>query len=259
MKIYVTKVKQYIFIHIVSTGIRVLTFLNDAQIASKCVEVSKSLSSLESSLFTYDLRDTTTIGDAARLCVSIKNISERITERMLAAAAASLKIHYRIVDSQLMPLFESLGWVRIKRDGNKIESFVEQIPPTQDFLSTLGKKWEEDRPTVIDRATIKSVNILSSRPYAKDALVSELSSAEDDFQLMLDYGESGGYFGKFISEEYGVETIWTPHYWTSNSESVIEFLKRQNEQQFREIAMIMNLLRRAQGTPTERISGTNHY
>jgi hypothetical protein len=88
-----------------------LTFLNDAQIASKCVEVSKSLSNLESSLFTYDLRDTTTIGDAARLCVSIKNISERITERRLAAAAASLKIHYRIVESQLMPT------VRIPRLG----------------------------------------------------------------------------------------------------------------------------------------------
>lgn len=136
-----------------------MTFLNDAQIASKCVEVSKSLSNLESSLFTYDLRDTTTIGDAARLCVCIKNISERITERMLAAAAASLKIHYRIVQSQLLPLFEYLGWVRIKRAGNKIESFIEQIPPTQDFLSTLGKKWKEDGSEIIDR---KSAGILVS-------------------------------------------------------------------------------------------------
>jgi hypothetical protein len=70
---------------------------------------------------------------------------------------------------------------------------------------------------------------------------------------MLDYGESGGYFGKFISQEYGVETIWTPHYWTSNNEKVLEFLKKQNEQQFSEIGKIMNLVRRAQGIPKEKI------
>jgi hypothetical protein len=94
-------------------------------------------------------------------------------------------------------------------------------------------------PTPVDEATVNSVGILSSRPYSRDALISELSTEEENFQIAFDYGEAGGYLGKFTSEQHdGLEAIWTPHYWTFNSEKVLSYLKRTTEAEFSVIGTI---------------------
>lgn len=218
--------------------------LNDAQIATKCVEVSKSLLNFEKNLLTYDLENTTTVGDAARLCTTIKNISDRITRSMLAGASASLKIDFKVAEHQLVPLFESMGWVRLIKSGNKISNFTEQIPPIQDVLSSLGKYWKEKEPTTIDEATVNSINLLSFRPYSKDALISELSLNERDFQITLNYGESGGYLGRFTSETHNIETVWSPHYWSHNTTRVLDYLKKCTEQQLNQIRILTENVKR---------------
>ena len=115
--------------------------MNDAQIATKCVELGKCLIGTSAGLVTYDLGTTQTTGDAARFAVSIRNRADVLPRESLAGISSALKIDFRVVEGKIIPIYESLGWIGVKRKGLRIESISENIPPTQDVLSNLGKMW----------------------------------------------------------------------------------------------------------------------
>ena len=69
--------------------------MDNAQIAAKCVEISKCLINRGSGLHTFDLDDTRTIGNIARFAANIRQ-SEQISEQQLAAIADTLKQDYSI-------------------------------------------------------------------------------------------------------------------------------------------------------------------
>jgi hypothetical protein len=164
--------------------------LNDAQITAKSVEISKCLVNTSPALVNYDLGITQSIGDAARLAVSIKRLQDRIQRSTIAGVSSALKIDFRIAESKIIPLYEALGWITdLRKTGNKVDSFIEQIPPPEDILSLLGKNWREQEPTIVEQATVFSLSQLSQRPYSRDALVSDLEIDQNQFEIMFDYGE----------------------------------------------------------------------
>lgn len=76
--------------------------LNEPQITAKCVEISKCLLNTEVGLIDYDLAATRSIGDAARLAVSIKQLQEPVSlgisvykdvYRAVRQAESNAKIH----------------------------------------------------------------------------------------------------------------------------------------------------------------------
>jgi hypothetical protein len=227
--------------------------LNNAQIASKCVEVSKCLVNTGVGLVNYDLATTRSLGDAARLAVSIKRVQDPIPREMLGAITAALKIDFRVGEAELLPLLEQLNWIRASRKGKSIESIRETLPPVEDILSTLGKVWHERSPTVIDEATVASINELSKRPFAKDSLISELGIKSSEFETTFDYGEQARYLGKFTSFEHGVETVWTPLYWAGKADQVLSFLQKQKSEQLATIGSLTEKFRKHPGIPKELI------
>lgn len=227
--------------------------LNDAQITTKCVELGKCLIGTSAGLVNYDMGITQTTGDAARFAVSIRNRADLLPRESLAGISSALKVDFRVVEGKIIPLYETLGWIEMRKNGSRIESISENIPPTQDVLSTLGKMWREEQPTVIEEASITSMAELSKRPYSKEALASELSIKENEFETMFDYGDQAGYLGKFTSEENESESIWTPLYWSSKSEDVIKFLKKQAEPQLEKIGALAEDLSKYPGTPDDKI------
>jgi hypothetical protein len=234
-----------------------LVKLNDAQISAKCVEVSKCLVDAGTGMVDFDLNATRKVGDAARLAVAIRRHPTPIDRETLAGVSSALKINFRIVESDLVPMFEELGWAIVKREGDKVSSIIDSVPPAADVLSTLGKTWREKQPTSIDEATINSLAELSRRPYGKSALLSELGIEEGAFESMLDYGEGAGYLGRFKSEEQGVEAIWTPLYWQANAESVIKFIQKQNEERLQTIGSLTDRFRNYPGLPTEKVANSS--
>lgn len=63
-----------------------------------------------------------------------------MSQDTLAGFCAALKIDFRIIRSEILPLFESLNWIDVKRRGNTIEKIEAKIPPAEDILSTLGAR-----------------------------------------------------------------------------------------------------------------------
>ena len=196
---------------------------------------------------------TQTIGDAARLALTVRQRGAEISRETLAGVSATLKIDSRLTESDILPLFADLGWWEIKRNGGKMIGVVERVPPVEDVLGTLGEEWSNRGPTVVDDTSVKALSILSSRPFEKQALLSELDVTETNLDAVLDYGEQAQYLGKFTSEEYGSETIWTPHFWATNADKVRRFLEKQSEPTFARIARMTSEYSQYPGRPVEEI------
>ncbi|MFX0069405.1 MAG: hypothetical protein ACFFA1_08505 [Promethearchaeota archaeon] len=226
--------------------------LNDAQITSKCVELSKCLVNVGAGLIDYDLGNSRAIGDAARIAVSIKLAGE-LTPETFAAISTALKVNYRLARSEILDMFEGFNWVNVRRKGGALTKIIEQIPPAEDILSNLGKLWKEREPTAIDEASVNGLYELSKRPFEKSALLSELGLADAKFQTFFEYGEQAHYLGRFSSLETGKEVVWTPLYWAGKTDSVIKFLQKQSEKQFSELESITRNLVRYPGIPDEKL------
>lgn len=230
-----------------------MTKVDDANITSKAVEISKCLVGAAPGMYTHDLGVTREIGDAARLAASIRRRGGTMTRETLAAVSTALKIDSRLTETDLLPLFEGLGWGELKKKGVKVEGFIERVPPAEDILSTLGKSWWGLEPTAIDEASVTALSLLSKRPYAKDALASEIGLDEKELTRALEYGEQARYLGRFSSEEDGTEAIWTPLYWAYNAEKVQRFLQKQSQPNLLAIGHLAEQLKRYPGRPREKI------
>jgi len=174
---------------------------------------------------------------------------------LLAGISTALKIDYRIAESRILPIYEELGWVDVKRTGGRIDTISEHIPPTEDVLSTLGKIWQEQQPTPVDEASVRSLAELSKRPYSREAIVSDFGFKPEVFDATFDYGEQAKYLGEFVSEELGTDTVWTPLYWMGNMEEVEKFLKKQSEPQYVTIGSLVDKFKAHAGMPDDRIEG----
>ena len=231
--------------------------LDDAQITARCVEISKCLVGTQSGLVNYDLGTNQTTGDSARLAVSIRNRSDKLSRELLAGLASALKIDFRVAESKIIPMFDDFGWTKTKRDGRRMVSLTETIPPTQDVLGTLGENWRESQPTTVEKASVESLALLAKRPFTKEALTSELGVKDSQFETVLDYGEQAGYMGRFNSDELSKEAIWTPLYWSKNAEEVQSFLRKKSEEEFERIGDFVEQFRKQPGIPSELIDRPN--
>lgn len=231
--------------------------LNPAQIAAKCVEISKSLVNTQVGLHGYDLWNTRSIGDASRLAVSIRQTETIDSDEKLASVAEALKIEFRVISSELLELFEKLGWVEIQRDGRRIKRVDEMIPPVEDVLSILGNKWEEDSPSKIDEGSVKSLSLLRHRPMTREAVLSEIGITEKDFNIIYGYGDQAQYLGSFVSPSINKEILWTPLYWSTNFDSVLSFLKKQSDENFKSIESLTKNIIKYPGRPKEQFSDDN--
>jgi len=200
----------------------------------------------------FDLDITKSIGDIARFAANTRQ-SGTLDERQLAGIANALKISYGTLRTNILYELEDLGWVQIISKGSRIKKIDENIPPLQDILGTLGKKWEEMEPTEIDRASVNSLSLLSKKPATKEALISELGINDESLETTLEYGEQTSYLGTFKSETLEEDVVWTPLYWAGKMDEVLKFLNRQTYENFEIIGNITKGFLQYQGRPIDQI------
>lgn len=234
-----------------------MRILENAQIATKCVEVSKSLVNTQIGLHSYELQTTRKIGDAARFAATIR-MSGHMSEGVLAAVGDSLKIDFRIISAEIIPMFKDYGWIDTINEGSHIKRIDEDIPPIDDVLSTLGKRWNDEEPAEIERGTIYSLAQTSTRPTDKAALMSEIEVNEDVFQPILEYGTQAKYLGTFSSEESGNDIIWSPLYWNNKSDALLKYLRKQDDSQLEMLSNLAMEITALPGIPKENISQGNY-
>ncbi|MFO7966088.1 MAG: hypothetical protein R6U44_00620 [Archaeoglobaceae archaeon] len=226
--------------------------LGSGETTAKCVEVSKCLTNKEPGFHDYDLDTTITTGDMARLATNLRQAGS-LDEKQLAGVSNVLKIDYRTLRSGLLPNLEELGWVDVHGKGKRIKRVDETIPPLEDILTDLGKIWEENEPTQVDLATIKSLSALKSKPATKEALLSETGVSDEEFDNALNYGRQTRYFGTFQSSELEKEVVWTPFYWAGKVDKVLKFLDRQSYEMFDKIGVVARRFLKYPGRPLDQL------
>lgn len=224
-----------------------------AEITAKSVEVSKCLINKEAGFHTYDLDVTRTTGDVARFAANIRQ-AVALSEKQLVAVCYAMKLDYRALRADVLPILEQLGWAEAHRDGGRIARVEESVPPLADILSTLGKEWHERSPTDVDRAAVNSISLLSKRPAEYDALLSELGVPPDALDTTLQYGQQADFLGTFVSAETGKKVVWTPFYWSGKMDEVRKFLSRQAEPRLQEIGRLAKQLKDYPGRPIEHLT-----
>ena len=200
----------------------------------------------------FDLDITKTIGDIARFAANSRQ-SGTLDEAQLAGIGNALKINYSTLRTNILNELEDLGWVQIIRNGSRIKKVDENIPPLQDIVSTLGKRWEEMEPSEIDRASVNSLSLLSKKPATKEALISELEINDEYLETTLEYGEQTSYLGTFKSETLEKDVIWTPLYWAGKMDKVLKFLNRQTYENFEIIGEMTKQFLQYQGRPIDQM------
>lgn len=231
--------------------------LNDAQITVKCVEVGKSMLDTAIGLANYDLRNTRSIADKARFALSIRRGRSIESEEMLGAISSALKIDFRVLQSEILPEFADKNWIDITKNGHSITRVDERIPPVEDVLSTLGTEWRNSKATKIEGATIAALEELSKKPVLKDSLISDLTLEKKQFEAVFEYGQQAAYLGSFVSEELGKEVVWSPLYWSSNSDRVLKYLSRTHPSEFEHIGTLTARIRQHSGIPLEQLDSSD--
>ena len=205
----------------------------------------------------FDLKETISSGEIARLATQmrqmgqIKPIMGRSVDERLSALGVALNLDPRITLNHIAKM-EEYNWLQIHKSKQSIRRVDEYIPPLNECLKTIGKDWE-DKSSKIDYTTVYGINSLSSRPYTKDALISELDIDEKTFLRSYDYGNQGNYLGTFRSTEYDIDLIWSPLYWLSNSESTKKFLAKQSFDDFDRLKELSSIVTQYPGKPFEKI------
>jgi hypothetical protein len=227
----------------------------NADIAAKCVEISKCLIDKETGFHDYYLLATNTIGNAARLAANLRQRGTLSYEE-LGGVSQVLKQNFALTLNSSIPLLKELNWIHINKD-NKNRYIQEFIPPIQDVLGVLGGEvWENKDPTEIDVATIESLSLLKNNPITQEELLSDTSVSEMALTKALEYGKELDYFGDFYSSDKE-KIIWTPFYWPEKSDKILKYLKRQTYPEFAEIEIIATKLSSAQGMPIEHLGSSN--
>jgi hypothetical protein len=231
--------------------------LDKAQIATKCVEVSKSLINTQVGLHSYDLVITRKIGDAARFAATIRRSGSIESEKLIAAICDTLKIDFRIISSELIPMFEENDWISTVYDGKRIKRIDENLPPMDDVLTTLGEKWEYEEPEEIERGTIYSLSEVSTRPTEKIELMDKIGIGHDAIQPILEYGSQASYLGTFLSDDRQNEVVWSPLYWNNKPEKVLSYLRKQDDKQFAGLGNLARSITCEPGLPRSHIQNCN--
>lgn len=235
-----------------------MRLLDLPEITVKSVEISKSLINFsQNGMVSYYLNNTSTTGDAARLAVCLRNRESKITDDVLAGICGGINIDYRIATNTIIPKLESLNWLKIKRDGNKILNLEESLPPIDDILTGLGSLWKENNPTLVEQGTLFALSELSKRPYSKDAMESEIEIDQQDFDTMMDFGKQAHYFGEYTSLENNQQILWTPLYWSKNQEKVESFLSKQSESSLQDLLKLSQTIKKFQGMPVDSLGKIN--
>jgi hypothetical protein len=225
--------------------------LNDSDIVSKAVEISKALVNTTIGLSSADLEVTRNVGDIARFAITLKN-SVTVDGNSLDLMAIAMKIEPRLVKGPILAyMSKEQDWVNVEWEGKKIKQMRINIPPVEDVISALGEKWNLDGPTRIDIGSIKGLSLLSQRPYEMEALKSELILDPDSFEALVDYGCAANYMGIFKSEETSRDTLWSPLYWLRKMGDVEKYLSKQSSDDLIGIADLNKDIKKNQGYPLE--------
>jgi len=147
--------------------------------------------------------------------------------------------------SSVIDTLEEVGFVSdVRRSGNRIESFSENVPFYTELYERLGANWRASKPSELEQQVVSLVDALAHAPIPYDEVVDRLGLDRGEFAEVLEVSEQSELIK---SIEYGSDRIlYSPFFGFENPAAIAEIIDQHGGA---ELADAFATLRGEQGMP----------
>ncbi len=189
----------------------------------------------ERSAVLTDFNPTHIMGMAAVLAGAIKGKDVIRDARSLKKIAAQiLKINHWAFDKVVLELAE-LEMVRgIKKQGDEVVTFVENVPLLYDNVhERLGTRWLDMQPSELEAQFLTTLNMLAQTPLLTQALLQEIGADAKIDQKLRMIGESAELI-RYYPLRDGTEIATSPLHAFEHPDQLVKIFENHSPDQIRE-------------------------
>lgn len=222
--------------------------LKDFKAGLRCYDVHTGLRNVDPNSATLaPLSDTRAVGMAAGLATLIRGQDVIPDAEALKTIVAEQLDISPYAYSQVVELLEHTEFVYdVKRRGQKIISFSENVPYHQTLYDRLGESWREGGPSQLEQEMVALVDRLAMSPVPAEDLDRELGLDRRDVPRLLEVGKAADLV-KGVNLIEG-EVLYSPFFGFENPEVLAELLGTHGAGR---VAEELTAVREHQGLPLD--------
>lgn len=220
----------------------------DFKAGLRCYDVHTGLRNVDPNSATLaPLADTRAVGMAAGLASLIRGQDVIADAESLKTIVAEQLDISPYAYSQVVELLERAEFVYdVKRRGQKIVSFSENVPYHQRLYDRLGASWREGGPSQIEQEMVALVDRLAWSPVPAEDLERELGLDRGDVPRLLEVGKAADLV-KGMNLIDG-EVLYSPFFGFENPEGLAQLFEGHGTGR---VAEELAAVRRYQGLPLD--------
>lgn len=194
--------------------------LEPFKIGVRAQDIQTSVQDVDLGYLSAETKNIRLVGMAERLAIHIRGADVIKDRRKLEYIASQLGIDSLLVPTVLNVL-EGLEWVTVDTSG-KVE---ESVPYFSNIYEKAGEYFTTLPRSEIEDATIVVCDALSLAPATEEELKRATGLDHDEFQMVLDIGQSGKFIVHYESEDIKEKVLYSPLYWVEHPDKVEELYK----------------------------------
>lgn len=178
----------------------------------RCYDIHSGLRNVDPNSPTLaPLSDMREVGMTASLAALIRGQDVIADADALKTIAADQLDISPYAFNQVISRLERVNFVyEVQRNGNKVASFVENVPFHEDLYRSLGESWRDESPSQLEEEMVTLVDRLAHGPVPTEELEQQLGLDRLDIPRLLEVGKSAELM-KSVSSIDG-EILYSPFF-----------------------------------------------
>lgn len=175
----------------------------------------------------------------------------------VSAIAIEAKIGPRILDTQILPTLEALGWVRCERDDSRtLVSVAAIIPPDAELLNSVARLLDLVLATPVQRAAMALLAATSLQPLERTAALQSAAAfgdeaAEDALRYL-----TAILLVREVRGDDGRAVVFNPNIWVDDEKVARAALRAEDARVNREVGALLEEIMESPGLPEENVTST---
>jgi hypothetical protein len=173
------------------------------------------------------------------------------------AIGIEAKIGPRVLDTQILPTLEQLGWARCDRyDNGSLYSVAAFIPPDTELLESVTMLLDLVMATSVERAALVLLEATSVQPLERAAALQHASAygdeaAEEALRCLINI-----HLVREIVVDDGRKVVFNPNIWVGDEQVARAALKAEDAHVNAEVGALLEEVIAFPGLPEEHVTST---
>lgn len=233
--------------------------IDDKWVALRSIEIQRSFSNSGSEALAFlDIPNIMRIGQVTRLANMLRKRGE-VSYDTVKALGALLGMQPDTIKSNI-EVMEKLHWVKAKHNSEgKIAKLEDYIPNLERVLDSLGavcsgtdSSFPDYRFSKLEDSVLSTLHVCAKMPSTAEALRSNLSIDEKEYQKIIDLGTAAKYLEP-IKLSDGKDALWSPIYYYNKYDNIKKFMQRQTVSSLTPIGEVIEDCAEHIGVPLQKL------